>query len=212
VPALTAHDLPVVSIGRPQVWRLTDLLQPDQISPALQAQLADADFYLVQLACSFRRQRDDVVIEWARFSAQLLPDQRSRQPIAFDLHPVQVSHKVQRNVKVTLSPTLKFQKVEASLGKAELGFEYQELEPLISGSGAGEHIPSWDYEPSHGIRLQGSKWMHVLVKAPLGMPTGRAMLDLTADVAAGGLRLPVVAIRNRRKSAQQLRATLWPIR
>lgn len=203
------RDLPVLSIGQPEVWTLAQVYPPEKMPPVLQAKLQEADFYLVRLACSFRPKRDEAKVEWARFLVHLLPDSASYQPIAFDLHPLQVTQEVKRNVKVSLSPTLKFQEIEASVGGVEFGFEYPELQPIISASGAGEPNPSWDYEEAKGVRVQGSKWMHLLVKAPKGMPSGQAVLDLAADVEVRGSRLPVLVFRNRKEAEAHLTVRLW---
>lgn len=99
--------------------------------------------------------------------------------------------------------------MEVSLAGVEFGFEYPELVPVISATGAGESMPSWDYEAVRGIHLQGSKWMHLLVKAPLGTSSCKAVLGLVADVVVHNLRLPVLAIRDQKSAATQLVARLW---
>jgi hypothetical protein len=174
----------------------------------LRSKVEEANFYLVRLSCSFRPKSDGPQVEWARFQVSLLPDQASRVPVAFDLYPLQVTNEVKRNTKVTLSPTVKFQEVEASAGGLEFGFEYTEIEPIISATGAGESVPSWDYQAAKGVHLQGSKWMHLLIKAPREMASGSATLDLTADVIKEGFRLPVFA-RPKVASADPLTIQLW---
>ena len=203
------QELPVVSIGRPEVWRLQEVYPVDQMPGEMRAKLEEADFYLVRLACSFRPRRRENRIEWARFVVQLRPDPASYKAIAFDLHPLQVTREAKRNVKVSLSPTLKFQEVEASLGEVAFGLEYPELQPLISAAGAGESQPSWDYESVKGVRVQGSKWMHLLVKAPKEMRTGLASLDLVADVQIYNARLPVQIPKGREEETDHLGVQLW---
>jgi hypothetical protein len=176
--------------------------------PALRVKLDEADFYLVRLACSFRPRQNQTEIEWARLLVSLLPDVGATQPIAFDLHPMLLTQETRRNVKVSLSPTIKFQEVEASVGAAEFGFEYPELQPVISAAGIGEAQPSWDYQAARGMPVVGSKWMHVLVKAPTASTAGHAELRLVADVTRGGFRLPVLA-RTGHEVADPLTARLW---
>lgn len=202
------RDLPIVSVGRPEVWTLPEVYPPDEMPHPLWAKLDEADFYLVQFACSFRPVRKESQVEWARFHVRLLPDGEARQPIAFDLHPLRVTQEVKRNVKVTLGPSLKFQEIEAKIGEIAFGFEYPELQPLISASGAGEAEPSWDYEEARGAMVQGSKWMHLLTRAPKGMQTVRAILDLAADVRVRGARLPVLVIRDEERAREHLTVRL----
>jgi hypothetical protein len=202
------RDLPLASIGRPEVWALPEVYPPDKMPHPLRAKLGEADFYLVRLACSFRPRKEQSRVEWARFIVHLLPDGAARQLVAFDLHPLMVTQEVRRNVKVTLSPSLKFQEIGTEIGRVEFGFEYPELQPLISAAGAGEEKPSWDYEEARGVALKGSKWMHLLVKAPKGMETIRAILDLAADVQVRDSRLPVLAIRDRQQARDRLAVRL----
>jgi len=203
------RDLPVVSIGHPEVWLLAQLYPPEKMPPMLRAKLEEADFYLARLACSFRPRRDELEIEWARFLAHLVPDDTGQQPVAFDLHPLQVTQEIRRNVKVSLSPTVKFMELEAAVGGVEFGFEYPELQPLVTAAGAGEVTGSWDYEEAKGMRVQGIKWMHLLVKTPKGMTSGKAVLDLAADVTVRGSRLAVLAFRDRKKAEAHLTVRLW---
>jgi hypothetical protein len=173
--------LPTVSIGSPEVWSLTDLYSPDEMPPLLKAKLDESDFYIVRFSCSFRPMLSGKEIEWARFIIQLYPGEKG-QPIAFDLHPLMVTQEIKHNVKLTLNPTIKFQEVGASLGGVDFGWEYIELHPIISAAGIGEGQASWDYEESKGSKVQGSKFMHMLLKVPKGLRPVEAFLDLTADV------------------------------
>jgi hypothetical protein len=116
--------------------------------------------------------------------------------------------KKKRNVNVTLGPTLKFQEVEAGLGNVGFGLQYVVLEPVISAAGVGETEPSWDYQAAPGMDLTGSKWMHLLVKAPKEMETGAARLDLAADLVKDRFRIPLVA-RPKPTMADPLTVRLW---
>ena len=202
------RELPLVSIGAPEVWPLRDVYPLDKMPATLRASLDTADFHLVRLACSFRPKRQEVQVEWARFGVTLLPDDRGRLPIAYDMHPLQLTTDVKRNVKVSLSPTVKFQELEVGVGSADFGFEYTELQPVISASGIGESEPSWDFQSATGAQLIGSKWMHLLVRTPREMTTVNANLRLVADVMRGAFRLPVFA-RTGREAAEPLTVRLW---
>lgn len=203
------RTMPVVSIGHPETWPLSEVYSPRQMPRTLRAKLSQADFYLVRLACSFRSLYQESRIQWARFYVSLLPDEHGQAPLAVDLYPLEVFQEVKRQVTLSLDPTLKFREIEVSSGQIEFGLEYRELLPRISASGAGQADPSWDYTETKGITLQGCKWMYLLVKAPKGMVQGRATLDLLADVVVRGLRLPVVVRRKQPQAATQLTAKLW---
>jgi hypothetical protein len=182
-PQDLARNLPVVSIGQPETWPLGSVYEFDKMPPLLRTKANEADFYLIRLACSFRPLRRETRIEWARFVIALHPDREGHQPIAEDLHPNEVDQEVQHRTKVTLSPSLKFQSVEASLGSVEFGFEYPELQPRIVAAGHSSTKASWDYSEAAGVAVHGGKWMHLLVKSPKGMPCADADIHLVADVA-----------------------------
>jgi len=204
------RNMPVVSIGQPETWALQDFYSPSKLPRPIRTKLSQADFYIVRLSCSFRPVHEESRVEWARFRAALLPHSPTAgQPIAFDLYPQQVVQEVKRQVKVTLSPSLKFRELEASLGSAEFGFEYTEQLPLISAAIGAGFDPSWDYRAGPGQELQGTKWMHLLVKAPKDMTNGRALLDLEADVLVKGVRVPVTFWRKQKQESRQLTVTLW---
>jgi hypothetical protein len=189
--ATAIRELPVVSIGKPESWPLLDLYEADKVPVAMRALMSQTAFHVVRLSCSFRPVHDRTRIEWARFAVSLQPDAEGRTATAFDLHPLLVTQEVKRNVKVSLAPTIKFQEVEAGLGGVDVGFEYPQLEPVISASGAGETEPAWDFSSAKGAYIHGSKWMHLVVALGRGMTSCDAHLHLTADVVSAGLRIPV---------------------
>lgn len=204
------REMPVVSIGQPETWPLRDLYPSGKLPRQFRIKLNQADFYLIRFSCSFRPLHKESRIEWARFRTALLPDsQTGAQPIAFDLYPQQVVQEVKRQVKVTLSPQIKFQEVEASLGTADFGFEYTEQIPLITAALGTSFDPSWDYGVGTGHAVQGTKWMHLLVKAPKGQVSGQVLLELEADVLVRGVRLPVTFWRRQEQVAPQLTVSLW---
>ena len=209
-PREALRTMPVVSIGQPETWLLQDLYSPSKLPRPIRTKLSQADFYLVRLSCSFRPLHEENRVEWARFRTALLPHSSTgAQPIAFDLYPQQVIQEMRRQIKVTLSPSLKFRELEASLGSAEFGFEYTELIPLVSAAIGASFDPSWDYRAGPGQEVQGTKWMHLLVKAPKGMTGGRALLELEAHVLVRGVRLPVIFWRQQEQAAEQLTVSLW---
>lgn len=207
---LAPRDMPVVKIGQPDFWMLQDFYAPSKLPRPIRTKLSQADFYVIRLSCSFLPVHAESRVEWARFCITLLPDASTgAQPLAFDLYPQQVTQEVKRQAKVTLSPSLKFQEVEASLGSAEFGFEYTEQVPLISASIGNSVDPSWDYTAGSRQEVRGTKWMYLLVKAPKGLISGQALLELEADVLVRGVRLPVTFWRRQEQAAPQLTLSLW---
>ena len=201
--------MPIVSIGEPETSPLQEALGLKRVPRGLQSKFALHDFYLVRFSCSFRPIHQESSIQWARFLVRLLPDDIGRQPLAYDLFPKEVVQEVKHQLRISVTPTLKFAGVEVGSGPAEFSREYLELQPRISAAGEGQSDPSWDYTEAQGATMQGSKRMYLLLKAPKGMPQGRAQLDLVADVKAGGVRVATVALRWRKQEGDQLTVKLW---
>jgi hypothetical protein len=208
---LNPQAFPVVSIGQPEVWRLPDLYPLQHMPLLMQAQLQAADFYLIRLFCSFRPVPGRSRVGWARFHVFLQPDSLGRQPIAYDISPIDITQEVKRQLKFTLAPTLKFRTVEAEVGSVEFGLEYPELQPIIVGAGVGEATPTWDYQTTTGrAGIQGAKWMHLLVKAPKGMPAATAQLAVTAQVYVESIASWIPIVGGPTKQDKRLDVPLWP--
>jgi hypothetical protein len=200
-----------VSIGQPEVWGLSELYPLQHMPPLMQAQLQTADFYVIRLFCSFRPVPGRARVGWARFHVLLLPDSQGRQPIAYDISPVDITREVKRQLKFTVAPMLKFQWVEAEVGKVEVQCEYPELQPISVGAGIGEAIPTWDYQVATGmIGIQGVKWMHLLIKAPKGMPAATAQLALTAQIYVDSVSAWIPSVAGPAEQSARLTVPLWP--
>jgi len=170
--------------------------------------LAEHDLHLLRLACSFRPVHKETRIEWARFAVSLRPDSDGNQPIAEDLHPNEVTQEIKRTRQVSLSPTVAFQEVEASLGSADVGVEYDELLPTIFAAGHKTPVASWDYSEAPGRPVYGGKWMHLVVNTPRAMTYVTADFDVTVDVATdGGLVRSI--LRRPKDVTEHLTVQLW---
>lgn len=188
---LTSASLPIVSIGVPDVWKLQDLYSNTQIPKNISVKLKGSDYYFIRLACSFRPQYKEIAIENAKFCLFFQPT-NGEIPIAYDMHPILIENEVKKNVKVSLNPTLKFFQIEADIGKIDFGFEYNELIPSISATGLMETNPAWEYQEAPGYSIQGSKLMHILLRAPKGQHPIMASASLDAKLRANGSLLNAV--------------------
>ncbi|PWT91254.1 MAG: hypothetical protein C5B54_05625, partial [Acidobacteria bacterium] len=143
----TLRDMPIVSIGQPEHWQVQDLYTPQKLPRSIRSKLNQDDFHLVRFTCTFRPVTNESRVMWARFRINLRPNSSpGPYPLAFDLYPQQVVQEVRHSIKVTFSPLLKFQELEASVGRAEFGFEYTEQVPLISGTLGTSFDPTWSYD------------------------------------------------------------------
>lgn len=179
---------PKISIGEIAAWKITDYYELDKIPRLWQTMLIQADFYVVQLACSFRPIQNEVRITNALFIVNLLPAKNGNYPIAFDLSPQEINQEIAQECKFTISPNLKFSKVvEANLGSAGLEIKYQELQPIIVATGLQESKPSWEYRQATGRTIEGCKAMYLLLKVPKEMNEVWAEIKLTAELQGRGV-------------------------
>ena len=138
----------------------------------------------------------------------LHPDDKGRHPIVFDLDPLEVTDEVKHTRTVTIGPSLKFQQVEVGFGSVGFSFEYTSLMPEIWAAGAGEGTAEWNFAQTRSRAVQGSKYMHALIKAPQGMAEVRASLGIVADVASFGV---IERLRGGRETdGMTLPVVLWP--
>jgi hypothetical protein len=178
--------VPTVSIGQPEVWPLAELYS-GAIPSWLEVKQNEAQFFLVRFACSLRNSGEDKFqITQAKFSVDLLPDNQQNRAIAFDLYPLEINQEIKRNCKVSLSPNIKFKEAQASLGGTDFALEYPELQPTIIATGVGEYKADWEYRKAQGKGVQGSKFMHMIVKVPNNMQLVRTKLNLTARLEQNG--------------------------
>lgn len=107
------------------------------------------------------------------------------------------------DLRVSISPSLKFAEVELALGEVVTTIELRKLEPVIIGYGALEPAPNWDFEQHKDYPLRGSKFSYLIVKKPHGAEAVRLTLDLTVDVVTRhGLLSARVAEKDRAHLSQ----------
>jgi hypothetical protein len=188
---------PQVCVGRPVVSPLRDVISLAQIDPILRAQVDAQDLYLARFSFGLLPPRGPRLLPaatwWlthrftsADFTVELLPDAEGGVPCAYDLHPANVVHQRPHTVRINVAPTLRFQEVEASVGGAEVAFDYPTLMARITAMGAGTSEAIWSYETWDRNGLRGDQWMYLLIGAPKGSPAGSARLALSAmlEIAA----------------------------
>lgn len=202
------RELPIVTIGHPEVWSMEEIFSQKDIPPVLSSKLDEADFYLVRMACSFRPPKGKCRVTWARFLASLFSEAGSEEPVAFDLYPKYVTQEIKRDVSITITPSLKFDEIEAKAGEFKNGIKYDELHPIISAAGTGESMVSWDFQETKGTTIQGVKCMYILLKKVKSIHRVGVLLDLVADVLVRNKRIPVLAIKDKKEASESLVAQL----
>lgn len=165
------------SIGDPIVSRLTE---SPGMPTAMQQQLADYEFYQIQLACSFQAAPGCHFID-ARFSFELktLPDGPQRlltspieNAIAYDLFPLRIEDEQTVTVTRKLSPEMKFGYEQASatltlplLDRVEQRIVYTSRVEAYDLQGTH---PAWSFYRTPAHEISGPQRLFLLLRKPKG--------------------------------------------
>jgi hypothetical protein len=207
---LPEEELPTVSIGRPVLWSLLELFDTEEVPRSIRAKLDLADFHLVQLNCSFRPSSKRIRIEWARFWAYFPPDAQGHQPAVFDLYPKLVTEESEREVNVSLSPSLRFSEAEVGLGTLGFNLKYTKYHATVTAAGVGEDTADWSYEVGRGVDIRGSVWMYALLQTPKEMTEAHVQIGLLADVATARGFVPLGVLDMQDRKQLRVSSQLWP--
>ena len=179
---------PIVTLGQPQYWNLAAIaLEKKKSLPAEIALLLDeADFYVLQIASSFRPQRE-ARVKWARVDLYLQPTSGQQQPLAFDLYPREIYDEKGSDAKITIEPSFSFAafgaSVETKLGQALTTIDLKRTEPVVVAYGLLQPNCGWEYERSHQKPLAGIQVGYVIVKKPRTAKAVRMVMDVRAEVS-----------------------------
>jgi hypothetical protein len=102
-----------------------------------------------------------------------VPGYRDNQkPVAYDLHPISIQDKVDIEDKLTLAPSLEFEKVKFAAGEASLTIKHTEPLPRVTAFRKREFNPYWKFEPGTSSCVDpGIKELKMLVRSSKGLPT-----------------------------------------
>ncbi|GAB1469446.1 hypothetical protein MASR2M66_03220 [Chloroflexota bacterium] len=179
---------PAVTFGIPQSWKLVPLLRENNLSlsPDMLLQAKDADFYLAELAVSFRPQKNST-ITWSQFTAYLRPGKTGvGVPIAYDLFPKALTHEKRSEIKLEVSPEIKFSEIEFKVGELSTLIKYENLIPIVTGYGLLEPAPTWEFQNHANYPLQGCRACYLIIKKPKGSGAVRVILDVSAEIVISG--------------------------
>jgi hypothetical protein len=179
-------------LGKPQAHNLLNLAQEsgESLPPTMTTQVANADFILVQFACSFRPAPD---CEFIRASMQVHLE--ADGAIAYDMFPREVGTTITTSRKFSISPEFMFKFAKTSeIGlsgiQAEKSIEYIIYEPQITPFALGESTPGWDFNKTKAKPIQGTRELFLIVKRPRGVPV-YARFELSATVQTNVGRIPL---------------------
>lgn len=174
---------PKVTLGMPQEWDLLALSsQQNKVLPSEMILMSqEADFYLVKLAITFHPQKD-TLINWAQLTVYLRPEKAGfGVPIAFDLYPKAIIDESKTDVKLGISPEVKFSEISFKLGEVSTLFEHRNFAPIMTGFGLLESRPVWEFQHHKSHPLKGSRESYMIIKKPHDSGAVRITLDATVE-------------------------------
>jgi hypothetical protein len=182
------------TLGKPAQWADGQLL-----GERWQPPLGGARYYLVQLAFSLRV-NGNTQITSATFCLHLHDPQATSQAIVFDAFPREELAANPRPVKLALSPSLKLDKTEVSVGGVESTIDFGQATPVIRSDGLAEATFCWRYASHPAHPLIGSRQMYAVIEVPPGQATVTATLELWVEAQNrfGPLRLGVPPAEHRK--------------
>jgi hypothetical protein len=170
-----------IQIGEPQTRKLNKVYPSKEMPTALLNE-SKYEYHQMDLVVSFPTGLDGIWVDQAELSVIFPPDKDGKQPIAIDMHPREVVHEVKRNAKLGLSPSLNMNGIQGGISGIEFGQDYSEQQPIITASGAQTSQPSWSLKSFRGVRIIGSKWMHLVLRVPKNQRQVFTTIVLTANV------------------------------
>ena len=151
--------------------------------PLLQDLLMRYDLFLVQFACSLTPPKD-FIIQSSEFSITIASSENTQNaPVAHDLFPLNVMHNEERNLRLKLSPTVKFEKMmEIGLGEIGLDMKYDVIVPEVIAFGIGETNFGWIITGSSRWPLVGVRCFYAVIKRTKGSERIPVVLNLFVDM------------------------------
>lgn len=123
---------------------------------------------------------DDHFVDDVRFAVNFRVEEDSGVKV-LDLYPREKIEELKRNVNLAISPSLTFSEFSAKFVDISFNFTYDEIRPVIYGSGVGLPHAYWNMRNSFSHYIAGAKVMHALIKVPNG--TQKLMVDAELQAA-----------------------------
>lgn len=131
------------------------------------------DLYLVSIPFTLHRAPGNRYYQEVTFFIELT----NSEATAFDLFPNNITTKIEETRTYSLSPQLKFQEVEASLGQVSKQMRFSTMRPTITAFGRGESRFYWVYEGFEEQKQVTPETKQALVV--LQIPHGTHFVDVT---------------------------------
>ncbi|HLZ59151.1 MAG TPA: hypothetical protein VKR06_19580 [Ktedonosporobacter sp.] len=130
------------------------------------------DLYLIVMPFTLHEPANNTYYQKVEFRV-ILPDQQDA--LAFDLFPKNVSSTREETRNYTLSPDIKFQEIEVSLGQIQRTIHFESIRPTIRAFGVGESSFYWIHTGFEEQKEVIPETKHALIV--LQVPRGTKSVD-----------------------------------
>lgn len=123
----------------------------------------DYTYFVVQFPINIYP--DEFLVDDVRFAVNF-KNENDLGVKVIDLYPREKIEELKRNVNLVISPSLTFSEFSAKLADVSFNFVYDEIRPVIYGSGIGLPHAYWNMRHSFSHYIAGTKIMHAIIQAP----------------------------------------------
>lgn len=167
-----------LSIGRNIISFLPPMKKQSQII-SLAPNRTKRDLYLIRIPFTLHELPEKKHYQKVMFQVEL----DNKDVVAFDLLPKDVLSKEQVTRAYTISPQIKFQGIEGSLGEFDNKITFETLTPVITAFGEGENRFYWIYSFQHDqFVLAGTKYAVIILDVPIGMTNISGKIHCEAEI------------------------------
>jgi hypothetical protein len=135
----------------------------EERDPAIELLKSESDFYYVRYPISVKPTE-----RWgiALLGVKVELENPMGAAEAWSMMPERVDDEEKISVSAKLSPSLKINKTEVSIGSLQAGSEIVVYQPRIYAYNLGTSNPTWEFTPTRGHQVRGIQLLHMVVRQP----------------------------------------------
>lgn len=168
------NDMPMIELGDFEISPLKNYLPENKTKKHVKD---DYSYFVVQFPLNFYP--DDFQVDNVKFSVNFSVD-NSKDVRVVDLYPREKVEEIKRNINLVISPSISFSEISAKAGDLSFNFVYDEIRPIVYGSGMGRPHAYWNLHNSFTYYIAGAKIMHAIIK----VASEAKILTISADLQA----------------------------
>ncbi len=175
------NDMPKIELGEFEISRLKRHFPKGKTKTKI-PRGDDYSYFVIQLPLNFYP--DGFQIDNVKFSVNFSVNGNKAVKVA-DLYPREKVEELKRNINLVISHSITFAEISAKAVDLSFNFVYDEIRPVVYGSGIGRPHVYWNMKNSFAYYIAGAKIMHVIVKVASEAKTLTVRADLLAAIRVG---------------------------